>query len=117
MDVEYCSGTLVAIPCQGHTIDALLYHPEAPAAQRGNTPVVLRLHGLLGNLLDETEHFLPYRLAQAGHPSLTMNTLLANLGLFFGFGVLTNTMVQIDTACEFLKQQGYQRIVIAGHGL
>ncbi len=63
------------------------------------------------------EHFLPYRLAEAGYPSLTMNTLLANLGLFFGFGVFADTMVQIDAACEFLKQRGYPRIVIAGHGL
>jgi len=27
---------------------------------------VLRLHGVLGNLLDETEHFLPNALAERG---------------------------------------------------
>jgi len=32
---------------------------------------VLRLHGDLGNLLNETEHFLPKALAERGYASIT----------------------------------------------
>ena len=80
-------------------------------------PVILRLHGILGNLLDDTEHLLPGLLAAAGYSSLTMNTLLANLGLFFGFGVFDDAIQQIDAGCRFLRQIGFQKIVVAGHGL
>ena len=62
MDIERFPATLIAIPCQGHTIDGVLWD-AAGAEQR---PAVLRLHGLVGNLLDETEHFLPRQLAEAG---------------------------------------------------
>jgi pimeloyl-ACP methyl ester carboxylesterase len=46
-----------------------------------------------------------------------MNTLLANLGLFFGFGIFDDAMPQIDRASEFLTGIGFQEIIIAGHGL
>jgi dienelactone hydrolase len=117
MDVERSTATLVSIPWRGHSIDALLHRPESGAEPCSGGLGVLRLHGLLGNLLDETEHFLPQRLASAGYASLTINTLLANLGLFFGFGIFSNTLDQIRAACEFLAGEGFRRIVIAGHGL
>jgi pimeloyl-ACP methyl ester carboxylesterase len=118
MEVERSTATLVAIPWRGHTIDAVLYHPTPRAEVAGReTPVVLRLHGMLGNLLDETEHFLPQRLADAGYESLAVNTLLANLGVFFGFGIFADCMAQIAAACDFIKRRGSTRMVIAGHGL
>jgi pimeloyl-ACP methyl ester carboxylesterase len=115
--VERSAATLVSIPWRGHAIDALLHHPASGAAGCADQVVVLRLHGLLGNLLDDTEHFLPQQLAAAGYASLTINTLLANLGLFFGFGIFSNTLEQIHAACEFLGRAGHRRIVLAGHGL
>ena len=75
-----------------HKIDALFYHLVTHRAHVEQMPVILRLHGILGNLLDETAHFLPGFLAAAGYSSLTMNTLLANLGLFFGFGIFDDAM-------------------------
>jgi dienelactone hydrolase len=117
LDVERSAATLVSIPWRGHVIDALLHHPASGAEPIADRVVVLRLHGLLGNLLDDTEHFLPQRLASAGYASLTINTLLANLGLFFGFGIFSNTLEQIRAARDFLGRAGYRRIVIAGHGL
>jgi alpha-beta hydrolase superfamily lysophospholipase len=113
MDVELIPAALAAIPFGKHTIDGVLWEP-APAGQR---PAVLRLHGLLGNLLDETEHFVPQRLAAAGYPSLTINTTLANLGLFFGFGLFSDSLAQIRAGCEFLRQRGHRRIVVSGHGV
>jgi pimeloyl-ACP methyl ester carboxylesterase len=113
MDLERIPAALAAIPCGGHTSDGLLWEPTAA----GQRPAVLRLHGLLGNVLDETEHFLPRRLAAAGYASLTMTTTLANLGLFFGFGLFSDSLVKVRAGCEFLRQRGYRHIVVAGHGV
>ncbi len=117
MDVEKCSGTIITIPFDHHKIDALFYHIVTHKEHLEEKPVILRLHGILGNLLDETEHELPSVLAAEGYSSLNMNTLLANLGLFFGFGIFDDTVSQIDSACEFFSKAGFKKIVIAGHGL
>jgi pimeloyl-ACP methyl ester carboxylesterase len=117
MEVERCSGTTISIPFNGHKIDALFYHIRINRDHLENKPVLLRLHGVLGNLLDETEHFLPSLLALRGYSSLSMNTLLANLGIFFGFGIFDEAMQQIDNALKYLRDLGFKRIVIAGHGL
>lgn len=117
MQVEQCSGAIVTIPWNRHKIDALYYHLQTHEEHFERQPVILRLHGLLGNLLDETEHFLPQDLARHGYSSLTMNTLLANLGLFFGFGIFDDTISQIDAVFEFLRKVGAKSVVISGHGL
>ena len=117
MDVERCSGTIISIPFDKHKIDALFYGITTHKKHLEERPVILRLHGTLGNLLDETEHEFPSILAAEGFSSLTMNTLLSNLGLFFGFAIYDDTMPQIDKACEFLRELGFKKIVIAGHGL
>jgi pimeloyl-ACP methyl ester carboxylesterase len=117
VEVEASSGTVVSFPFNQHKVDALFYHPVTHREHVEQTPVILRLHGILGNLLDETEHLLPGFLAAAGYSSLTMNTLLANLGLFFGFGVFDDAIQQIDAGCQFLRQIGFKKIIVAGHGL
>jgi pimeloyl-ACP methyl ester carboxylesterase len=117
MDVEDSSGTVVSFPFEHHKVDALFYHLVTHREHVEQTPVILRLHGILGNLLDETEHLLPGLLAASGYSSLTMNTLLANLGLFFGFGIFDDAIQQIDAGCQFLRQIGFKKIIVAGHGL
>jgi len=117
MKIERYSGTVISIPFNHHKISALFCHLVTHKKHVEEKPVVLRLHGTLGNLLDETEHFLPHILAKNGYSSLTMNTLLANLGLFFGFGIFDSVIPQIDAACNFLRQVGFKKIVISGHGL
>jgi len=117
MDIELYSGTIISIPWDHHSIDARFYHIVSSEKHLREKPVILRLHGTLGNLLDETEHFLPRVLASRDYSSLTMNTILANLGLFFGFGVFDDSMAQIDVACNFLREVGFKKIVLSGHGL
>jgi pimeloyl-ACP methyl ester carboxylesterase len=116
MKIDRCTGSIVSIPFGKHKIDAL-FHQAAPEKLVDEELVILRIHGLMGNLLDESEFFLPEALAHRGYASITMNTLLANLGLFFGFGVFDDAMDQISSVCEYLKEQGFRKIVIAGHGL
>ena len=113
MNVEDSSGTVISFPFEQHQVDGLFYH----SVTHREDVAILRLHGILGNLLDETEHLLPGFLASAGYSSLTMNTLLANLGLFFGFGIFDDAVKQIDAGCEFLRQSGFKKIIVAGHGL
>ena len=117
MDIEEISGCIISIPFTHHKIDALFYHLVTHEEHVGNKPIVLRLHGILGNLLDETEHDLPQILAKHGYSSITMNTILANLGLFFGFGIFEDAMSQIDAVCHYLREIGFKKIVVAGHGL
>jgi alpha-beta hydrolase superfamily lysophospholipase len=117
MDVEFCSGEVVSIGFGKHKIDALFRSANGPGIDGRNKLVVLRLHGILGNLLDETEHFLPTALANRGYDSISMNTTLANLGLFYGFGVFDDVIPQMDAVCEHLRSMGFMKIVLAGHGL
>ncbi|MFC1834799.1 hypothetical protein ACFL2Q_08710 [Thermodesulfobacteriota bacterium] len=117
MKAERFSGTIVSIPSDQHELLALFYNVQTDDHHLEHRPVILRLHGLLGNLLDDTEHYLPAVLADAGYSSMTLNTLMANLGLFFGFGIFDKVIPQIDAAYAFLKRSGFKKIVIAGHGL
>src|SRR5262249_25138225 len=114
---EYCAGTIVSIPAEDHKIDALLRYAVGRGLHHQSSPVILCLHGVLGNLLDETEHFLPTALADRGYASITINTALANLGLFYGFGVFDDVIPQIDVVCEYLRAAGFTKIVLARHGL
>jgi pimeloyl-ACP methyl ester carboxylesterase len=116
-EVEEYSGTIISIPFNSHKIDALHYHIDTHSNHREHKPIIVRLHGVLGNLLDETEHYLPSILADNDFSSVTMNTILANLGLFFGFGIFDDTIPQIDAVCDYLRNIGFRKIIIAGHGL
>jgi pimeloyl-ACP methyl ester carboxylesterase len=117
MKVERWPGMIITIPFDHHAISALYYQVSEDKEHLANRPVVLRLHGILGGLLDETHNSLSTFLAGAGYSSLMMNTLLANLGLFFGFGIFDSVIPQIDCACDFLRKTGFKKIVIAGQGL
>ena len=117
MKAERFSGSIISIPAGEHELLALFYHVVTLKDHLENKPILLRLHGLLGSLLDETEHDLPLVLANAGYSSMTLNTLLANVGLFFGFGVFDRVIPQIDAAVDFLRRSGFKKIVLAGHGL
>ena len=117
MDIEYCPGTIISIPFNHHKIDVIFRHPVTYKEHLENKPIIIRLHGIIGNLLDETEHFLPTALSREGYSSITMNTLLANLGLFYGFGIFDDIMPQIDAVCDFVRRMGFQKLVLAGHGL
>jgi len=117
MDVEYCAGTVVCIQLGDHKIDTLFRPAADPGLHPQDTSVVLRLHGILGNLLDETEHFPPKALAERGYASITMNTALSNLGLFYGFGVFDDVIPQIDAVCDYLRATGFTKVILAGHGL
>jgi len=117
MTIEHSSGTIISIPFDHHKIDVIFRHLVTHKEHLENKPIVIRLHGIIGNLLDETEYFLPAFLARQGYSSITMNTLLANLGLFYGFGIFDDVIPQIDAVFDFVRGMGFQKLVLAGHGL
>ena len=116
-EAAYYPGSIVSIPSGEHEILALLHHGDPDHPARAGRPAVLRLHGLMGNLLDETEAFLSEALISHGITSMTINTLLSNLGLVYGFGIFEDAMPQIATAISYLREAGHNRVVVAGHGL
>jgi len=108
---------LISIPFGKSKIDALFYHTTAQSDQSEKEPIVIHVHGFLGNFLDGSQRFLPPILVKAGYSSLAINTRMANFSLFFGFGILEDTVPQIDTAIVFLKELGYKKIILSGYSL
>jgi len=115
--INFDPGTIISIPFNHHKVDVIFRHLVTHKEHLENKPIVIRLHGIIGNLLDETEYFLPAFLAHQGYSSITMNTLLANLGLFYGFGIFDDVIPQIGAVFDFVRGMGFQKLVLAGHGL
>jgi pimeloyl-ACP methyl ester carboxylesterase len=107
---------LISIPFGNSKIDALFYR----SLLRGGPvkePVIIHIHGFLGNFLEGSQRYLPPLLAEAGYSSLSINTRMATFGLFFGYGIIDDTIPQIDTAIVYLKNMGYSRIILSGYSL
>ncbi|MBI2487497.1 MAG: alpha/beta hydrolase [Deltaproteobacteria bacterium] len=117
MKVEFMEQELISIPFGNSKIDALFYHTTAHSDQSEKEPIIIHVHGFLGNFLDGSQRFLPPILAKAGYSSLSINTRMANFSLFFGFGILEDTVPQIDTVIVFLKELGYKKIILSGYSL
>jgi pimeloyl-ACP methyl ester carboxylesterase len=108
---------LISIPFNDGKMDALFYHSATDEGQSEKEPIIIHVHGFLGNFLEGSQRFLPPILAKVGYSSLAINTRMANFGLFFGFGILDDTVPQIDTAIVFLKGLGYKKIILSGYSL
>jgi len=108
---------LIAIPFNDSKIDALYYKVNRSENDSISKTAIIHVHGFLGNFLDGSQRFLPPILAKSGYTSLSINTRLANFGLFFGYGILDDTIPQIDRAKEFLLEEGYENIVVSGYSL
>ncbi len=113
----YMTEHLLSIPHDGGKIDALFYRTTVRKFDPFAEPVVIHVHGFLGNFLDGSQRFLPPLLAKAGYSSLAINTRMANFGLFFGYGLIDDTLPQIDTSVRFLRSQGYRDVLLSGYSL
>ncbi len=108
---------LIAIPFGSSKVDALFYKSRKNVSEEISNTAVIHVHGFLGNFLDGTQRFLPPILAKSGYSSLSINTRLANFGLFFGYGIIDDTIPQIDRSIEFLLEQGYKNVIVSGYSL
>ena len=114
---EFMEQELISIPYGTGRIDALYYKSTAPRQKEGMGTVVIHVHGFLGNFLEGSQRFLPPLLARAGYSSLCINTRLATFGLFFGYGIIDDTVPQLDAAVIHLKKLGYKSIVLSGYSI
>jgi pimeloyl-ACP methyl ester carboxylesterase len=108
---------LISIPFGDSKIDALFYRSLLNAGKPEKEPVIIHIHGFLGNFLEGSQRYLPPILAQAGYSSLSINTRMATFGLFFGYGIIDDTIPQIDTAIVYLKNMGYSKIILSGYSI
>lgn len=108
---------LLSIPYGDGKIDALFYRSLPHSGRPEKEPVIIHIHGFLGNFLDGSQRYLPPMLAEAGYSSLSINTRMATFGLFFGYGIIDDTIPQIDTAIVYLKNMGYSKIILSGYSL
>jgi pimeloyl-ACP methyl ester carboxylesterase len=114
---DYMEQELLSIPFSDSKIDAIYFKSLLRKNKNVKEPVVIHVHGFLGNFLDGSQRFLPPILARAGYSSLSINTRMATFGLFFGYGIIDETVPQIDTVISFLKNLGYSRIILSGYSL
>jgi len=115
--MSYLEQELISIPIgEGSTVNALFYKSTVNSDQQ-KEPIIIHVHGFLGNFLQGSQRFLPPLLAKGGYSSIAINTRLANFGLFYGYGIIDTTIPQIDGVIGFLKNMGYKKIIISGYSL
>lgn len=115
--MKYMEQELISIPVGKGKVNALFYKALKDKNSKAKEPVVIHVHGFLGNFLDGSQRFLPPILAEAGYSSIAVNTRMANFGLFFGYGILEDTIPQIDGVIRYLEDNGYTKIIVSGYSL
>ncbi len=115
--MKYMEQELISIPVGKSKVNALFYKSLHSNKNGKKEPIIIHVHGFLGNFLDGSQRFLPPILAQAGYSSIAINTRMANFGLFFGYGILEDTIPQIDGVVKYLEEIGYTEIIISGYSL
>jgi dienelactone hydrolase len=102
----------------GQRWDGLLYLPPGAGGRRTVArPAVIVVHGSIGNFLSGVPRTVSFGLAQAGHPVLSINTRMANYGVFFGGGLFHRTPLDIDPALALMRRRGYERVVLLGYSM
>ena len=90
--MKYMEQELISIPVGKSKVNALFYKTLKHNSSKTKEPIVIHVHGFLGNFLDGSQRFLPPILAKSGYSSIAVNTRMANFGLFFGYGILEDTI-------------------------
>lgn len=101
----------------GNTWDGMLFTPREPGVSARARPAVLVVHGSVGNYLSGIPRRVSFGLARAGYTVLSVNTRMANYGVFFGGGLLDQTPLDLDAALAVLVRNGYRRVVLLGYSM
>jgi len=103
----------------GFFVSSHLVMPEDDAGQTVHTtPILIEVHGLLGNFLARgTPRLLPQALRERGFWSFSINTRLAFAGQMTGKGIFDDTIHDIDATVTFLTEEGFKNIFILGYSL
>jgi len=103
----------------GFRVDALLITPEFESEEQlYSTPIVLNVHGVLGNFLARgTPKILPPALMDKGFSTLSINTRMGFFGQILGEGIFTETVLDIEESVRILQAEGFRNIYILGYSL
>ncbi len=83
-----------------------------------NTPIIIYIHGVLGNFLARgTPRLLPPALLEHGINSFSVNTRMAFMGQIMGEGIFDDTINDIEASLYLLKKEGFRKIFIFGYSL
>ncbi len=83
-----------------------------------NTPIIIQVHGVLGNFLTRgTPRLLPPALFDVGIHSFSINTRMAHMGQIMESAIFDETINDIDAAVKYLVKLGFHRIFILGYSL
>lgn len=83
-----------------------------------NTPIIIQVHGVLGNFLTRgTPRLLPPALFDVGIHSLSINSRMAHMGQIIDSAIFDETIYDIDAAVRYLVKIGFHRIFILGYSL
>lgn len=81
-------------------------------------PVVLFVHGVLGNFLARgTPRILPNALVENGFSTLSINTRMAFTAQVFGGGIFDEAIMDVRAAVNHLVEEGFKNIIILGWSL
>lgn len=82
------------------------------------TPIVIQVHGVLGNFLARgTPRLLPPALLERGYSSFVINTRMAFLGQIMGEGIFNDAIYDVEASIDYLTREGYRNIFILGYSL
>lgn len=96
--------------------DAVLFRPRIGLPSRRRLAVVV-VHGSVGNYLTGLPRRLAFGLAGAGFTVMSINTRMANYGVFFGGGLMHKTPLDIDAALAMLRRLGFRRMALCGFSM
>ncbi len=99
----------------GFKVNALILTPGTEKAVL-NKPILLQIHGVLGNFLARgTPRLMPPALLSRGISSLSINTRMAFMGQIMGEGIFNDAVYDIEAALKYLEESGFTNIFILGY--
>jgi len=109
---------LVALDSEdGQQWDAMLFEPPRRGDPQRRRLAVVVVHGSVGNYLTGVPRRISFGLGNAGFTVLSINTRMANYGVFFGGGLMHQTPRDIAPAVAYLRRIGHKRVVLLGFSM
>lgn len=100
----------------GHTWDGLRLIPRGGHARRRRVAVIV-VHGSVGNYITGVPRRVAHGLAVAGFTVLSVNTRMANYGVFFGGGLFHETPNDLDAWVDLARRMGHRDVVLLGFSM
>ena len=104
--------TLDVTATTGQVLSGVLYEPEGGVAP--GSPVFMIMHGLNGDILRSSAHWLAVDLAERGYSALAFQHRQSGLRPMIG-GVLSDLPDDFETWVDAVEAEGYGKIIGVGH--